>query len=201
MSLKLCRTAFDDPAWLFEVKHDGFRALAFIENGRCRLVSRNGQRFGEFRELEASVAQALRGRTAILDGEIVCLDAKGRSVFAELMALTASPFYYAFDVMWLDGQDWRQHPLFERKQLLLRLIERRKGRLLYVDHLPERGRSLYEVCCQWDLEGIVAKRKDSLYTTARAKTWLKIKNPSYSQAKGRHELFDGWRHGSNVTVK
>ena len=68
MPLKVCRPAFDDPAWLFEVKHDGFRALAFVEQGRCHLVSRNSHRFSEFRELEESIAQALHGHTAILDG-------------------------------------------------------------------------------------------------------------------------------------
>jgi bifunctional non-homologous end joining protein LigD len=76
------------------------------------------------------VAQALHGRTAILDGEIVCLDGKGRSVFADLMQRTHSPYFYAFDLLWLDGKDLRRRRLLERKQELLRLIERRKGRLL-----------------------------------------------------------------------
>ena len=84
-------------------------------------------------------------------------------------------------------------PLIERKQNLLRQIERRKGRVLYVDHLLERGKGLYEVAFQWDLEGIVAKRKDSRYVVSRSKPWLKIKNPDYSQADGRQELFESWR--------
>ena len=106
--------------------------------------------------------------------------------------------FYAFGLPWLDDNDWRQRPLLERKQELLRLIERRKGRLLYVDHLPERGKALYEVCCQWDLEGIVAKRKESRYVITRSKTWLQIKNPDYSRGKERQELFESWRTCSAV---
>jgi bifunctional non-homologous end joining protein LigD len=195
MAAKLCRKPFDSPDWLFEIKHDGFRALAYIADGKCQLRSRKGHRFSKFSELEESLASALRGHAAILDGEIVCLDGKGRSVFAGLMQRRHSPYFYAFDLLWLDGQDFRQRPLMERKQELLRLTERRRGRLLYVDHLLEQGCSLYEIACQWNLEGIIAKRKVSLYTATKkpSRTWLKIKNPNYSQAKGRKEMFDGSR--------
>jgi bifunctional non-homologous end joining protein LigD len=195
MAAKLCRKPFDSPDWLFEIKHDGFRALAYIAEGKCQLRSRNGHRFAKFAELEDSLGSALRGRTAILDGEIVCLDGKGRSVLADLMQGTHSPYFYAFDLLWLDNEDWRQRPLLERKQQLLRLTERRKGRLLYVDHLLQHGTGLFEIACEWDLEGIIAKRKTSPYiaTQKPSRTWLKIKNPNYSPGKGRKELFDGLR--------
>jgi bifunctional non-homologous end joining protein LigD len=130
MLARPCTKPFDDPAWLFEIKHDGFRALAFID-GHCLLVSRNGYRFSDFRELEDSISRALKGRTAILDGEIVCLDGKGRSVFAPLLDREGFPYFYAFDLLWLDGEDWRPRPLLERKQRLARLVSRHKGRLLY----------------------------------------------------------------------
>jgi bifunctional non-homologous end joining protein LigD len=93
----------------------------------------------------------------ILDGEILCLDGNGRSAFVDLMQRMHSPYFYAFDLLWSDHKDSQQRPLLERKQKLRRLIERRKGRLLYVDHLLEHGKALYEVCCQWGLKGIVAK--------------------------------------------
>src|ERR671914_1443021 len=93
IAAKLCREPFDSPDWLFEIKHDGFRALA--------------HRFSKFSELEESLAPALRGRFAILDGEIVCLDGKGRAVFSDLLHVRASPYFYAFDILWLDNDDWR----------------------------------------------------------------------------------------------
>jgi bifunctional non-homologous end joining protein LigD len=169
---------FDDPDWLFEVKHDGFRSIAFIKDGHCRLISRNGYRFSDFRDLEDCIAQAVKGHTAILDGEIVCLDGQGRSIFAPLIERQACPFFYAFDLLWLDGEDWRRRPLVERKTTLSRLIPRPYDRLAYLDHLEQQGRALYEAACGWDLEGIVAKRKDSRYISSRTRNWLKIKNPT-----------------------
>jgi DNA ligase 1 len=72
-------------------------------------------------------------------------------------------------------------------------IRRQSGRLLYLDHIEERGCAFYEAVCRMDLEGIVAKRKDSRYVGTRSRSWLKVKNPTYSQAEGRRELFDGWK--------
>lgn len=175
-----CREPFDHANWLFELKHDGFRAIAFIEDGHCRLISRNGCRFGDFSDLEDSIGQSLKGHTAALDGEIVCLDGNGRSVFKPLIERQAVPYYYAFDLLWFDGEDWRRRPLLERKATLSWLIRLPHGRLLYVDHLLEQGTALYEAVCRLDLEGIVAKRKDSGYVSTRTRIWLKIKNPSYS---------------------
>jgi bifunctional non-homologous end joining protein LigD len=184
---------FDDPTWLFEIKHDGFRALAYMADGRCRLRARDGHRFGDFRPLEKALAAALRGRDVILDGEIVCLDGKGRSVFADLIHRRTTPYFYAFDLLWLHGEDYRSRPLIERKQELARLIERRKGRLLYVDHIVGHGRSLYTEACEWDLEGILAKRKTSQYVMGKTGAWLTIKNAEYSQGKARRGPTEGWR--------
>src|SRR5437867_3912916 len=83
---------FDHPDWLYEVKFDGFRALAYIEDGKCRLVSRRRNEYKSFRELCVSIASHLNGHTAVLDGEIVCLDQFGRSQFYELMFRRGSPF-------------------------------------------------------------------------------------------------------------
>jgi ATP-dependent DNA ligase len=84
-----CHEPFDGEESLFEIKHDGFRALAFLEGGDCRLLSRNGHRFSGFGDLEESLAQTLRGHTAVLDSEIVCLD--GRVAPCSLRCSTDKP--------------------------------------------------------------------------------------------------------------
>jgi len=154
---------FDDPAWLFELKWDGFRAVAYIEAGACRLVSRNNHAFKTFVSLCEALAAAAGHHDMILDGEIVALDAAGRAQFYPLLYRRAEPHYYAFDCMWLDGRDLRRLPLLERKRILLGLVPHQPSRLLYVDHIAARGMDLFREVCQQDLEGIVAKRQDSVY--------------------------------------
>src|SRR5689334_6429304 len=96
MRLAVRREPFDHPDWLYELKFDGFRALAFIESGSCRLVSRNAHVYKSFPALCASLAQL--PREAILDGEIVCLDREGRPQFDKLFYRRGEPYFYAFDV-------------------------------------------------------------------------------------------------------
>src|SRR5439155_962105 len=85
---------FESPDYIYEIKFDGFRALAFIEDGLCRLVSRRNHVFRAFSELCDSIAQALKAESAVLDGEIVCLDDAGRSVFTDLMFRRGECFFY-----------------------------------------------------------------------------------------------------------
>jgi len=99
MTLTRQKEAFNHPDWLFEVKHDGFRAVAYVEDGKCKLVSRNGNTFQRFKELAKSVASTLESRSAIMDGEIVCLDENGHSLFYELMNGKGKPSFYAFDLL------------------------------------------------------------------------------------------------------
>ncbi|HZT29453.1 MAG TPA: RNA ligase family protein [Bryobacteraceae bacterium] len=180
---------FDHPDWLFELKWDGFRAVAYIEAGGGRLVSRNGNIFKSFPGLATSLAAAVGQHEAILDGEIVALDGSGRAQFYPLLHRRADPYFYAFDCLWLDGRDLRCLPLVKRKAILRRLVPRQPSRLLYVDHIDGRGVDLFREICRQDLEGIVAKQRDGVYDP-KAPTWIKIKNPDYSQAAGRHEFFD-----------
>ena len=114
--------AFDDPDWLFELKYDGFRALAFIDDGRCRLVSRNGKEFKSFGGLTLGLPHDLRPRSAVLDGEIVCLDRDGRPDFADLFYRRREPIFLAFDLLALSGDDLRHLPLVERKAELRRVL-------------------------------------------------------------------------------
>lgn len=193
------KDAFDDADWVFELKHDGFRALAHVDAARCWLVSRNQHRFDEFNALAKAIAKVVADRRAVIDGEIVCLDADGRPQFYELLARKGRPYYYAFDLLWLDGEDLRDEPLLERKAKLRSLVPERDSRLLYVDHIESSGIALFERVCQMDLEGIIAKRKMGLYREGT--TWYKIKNAAYSQAEGRGELFDRRRSRPGLAPK
>src|SRR5450755_3211526 len=113
---KLARSLepFDDKDWLFELKHDGFRSLAYLENGQCRLVSRRRNTYKSFEVLKEALS-GLSAQSAILDGEIVALDSSGVSQFKELLYRRGRAVFFAFDLVWLEGVDLRQTPLVERK--------------------------------------------------------------------------------------
>jgi bifunctional non-homologous end joining protein LigD len=187
--MRLTRIAkpFDDPDYLFELKHDGFRAIAYIEAGECKLVSRNSNQFKSFVSLKESLGK-MPLKNAVLDGEVVCLDANGISQFNELMSRKGKPVFYAFDLLWLNGEDLRSLPLIERKQRLYELVQgSRCDAVIYAQHIEGLGIGLFEEICARDLEGIVAKRKRGVYKN-NGLGWKKIKNPKYSQAEGRHDL-------------
>jgi bifunctional non-homologous end joining protein LigD len=187
--MRLARVAkpFDHVDYVFELKHDGFRCVAYIEDGECKLVSRNLRSFKLFESLKKSLA-TLPVKNAILDGEIICLDREGVSRFNELMSRKGKPVFYAFDLVWLDGDDLRQEHLIERKRRLYDLVTRASSsRLIYAQHIDGSGTAFFEEICKRDLEGIVAKRKRGVYRDD-GRGWLKIKNRAYSQAEGRHDL-------------
>src|SRR6266481_80409 len=177
---------FSDPNWLFEIKWDGVRALARIENGASALRSRNSIDFTKRYPELASLSDALAARQAILDGEIVALDAQGHSNFERLQErmhvrapgenlVTHMPVvYFAFDLLYCDGYDLREAPLLERKQLLQRLLYTSE-RFRYADHQLEHGKELFTLAEQNGLEGIVAKRADSPYVSDRSAYWVKLK--------------------------
>lgn len=182
---------FDAEAFVFEPKMDGFRALAYVEGHHCRLVSRNGHRFKSWPQLAEEVAHAVRVHRIVLDGEICCLDADGRSNFNALLFRREWPYFYAFDVLSVDGRDLSALPLVERKRILLSVMPTVGGRLLYLDHVEARGLDLYRAACESDLEGIVGKwSRGSYQTDGRCTSWVKVKNPAYSQIVDRHALFE-----------
>ncbi len=202
--------AFDDPDWLFEIKWDGYRAVAFIEDGRVRLVSRSQNDLtAQFSEL-ASSPQFVKAQRAILDGEIVALDDEGRPSFSLMQQRTGFQpgkrrlprregvpvLYYAFDLLYLDGLDLRRVALEQRKQLLQERIE--NGEVVHFsDHYPEKGLDLLEAARQRGLEGIVAKKRNSAYQEKRSTDWLKIKITQrqecviggYTDPEGSREYF------------
>src|SRR5215831_2699569 len=117
MRLRLVREPFDHPDYIFELKHDGFRAIAYLQNGESKLVSRNQRNLG-FETLKRSLAK-LPVENAILDGEVICVDAQGVSQFNQLLSRKGEPVFYAFNLLWLDGKDLRQMPLSsERSETL-----------------------------------------------------------------------------------
>ena len=122
---------------------------------------------------------------------IVCLDAGGRSNFHKLLFRRDWPFFYAFDLLELESEDLRRAPLHERKRRLRAIMPCIESRLLYVDHLERRGCDLFAAACAHDLEGIVGKWAAGPYETDGVSTsWVKIKNPAYSQMVVRRELFE-----------
>jgi bifunctional non-homologous end joining protein LigD len=179
---------FDSPEWLFEIKWDGYRAIAFIEDGRVRLVSRNQNdltaRYPELKDL----SQFIQATQAIVDGEIVALDDEGRPSFSLMqqrtgfrngkhrtVARTDVPvLYYAFDLLYLDGYDLRRVNLEDRKRVLQSIVASGDS-LRYSDHYEEQGKALFNVAKEKGLEGILAKKRNSCYLEQRSREWLKIK--------------------------
>jgi bifunctional non-homologous end joining protein LigD len=179
---------FDSPDWLFEIKWDGYRAIAFIDDGRVRLVSRNQNDLSaQFPEL-SRLSQYLKARRAVLDGEITALDDEGRPSFSLMQQRTGfrpgkprlgrrdgvPVVYYVFDLLYLDDFDLRRVPLERRTELLReRLTDGEVVR--FSDHHGENGVALFEAARQRKLEGILAKKRASFYEESRSREWLKIK--------------------------
>jgi bifunctional non-homologous end joining protein LigD len=126
---------------------------------------------------------------AVLDGEIVCLDRNGCPQFDSLLYRRGESHFYAFDVPYLDGRDLRNRPLIERKRILRGIVPRSESRLLYLSPIDTRGSDLFREVCRRDLEGIVAKWKHGACLSGDQTSWVKIKNPAYSQGIGRWEHF------------
>ena len=166
---------FSHPDWLFELKWDGFRSLVRIEQGKCRLISRNGNEFESFRTLNESLRDELNGRSVVIDGEVVCLSDAGKPEFRDLLFRRGEPRFVAFDLLWCDGQDLRYSSLTERKHRLRSIVPTRNERFLYCDHVEHDGEGLFRLACEHDLEGIVAKLKSVPYLPNQA-SWLKIRN-------------------------
>jgi bifunctional non-homologous end joining protein LigD len=143
MPLVAIPTPFDHPDWVFELKHDGFRALAHIEGHRCTLVSRRRHVYRQFPMLAEELADAVRAGSCVLDGEIVCLAPDGPSVFNRLLFRRDWPIFIAFDVLSIEGEDVRGRSLLQRKRRLRAIMPRIDSRLVYMDHVVGRGSDLF----------------------------------------------------------
>ena len=151
-------------------------------------MSRNGNEFRSFTDLNLALPLECRAERAVLDGEIVCLDKKGNLQFRNLLFRRGEPRFYAFDLLSYSGEDLRYFPLTDRKHRLRGLLPREAERLLYCDHIEERGEHSFRLVSKRDLEGIVAKRKFGPYLPDAK--WSKIRNRNYSQWVGREKLFE-----------
>ena len=171
------REPFDDPDWIFEPKYDGFRGLAYSSGSGCEIRSRRDIPLRRFDDLWSRLSEVLRGREAILDGEIVSLDRKGKPVFDSLVRRQGFIAFAAFDLLWLDGRDLRGEPLVSRKELLGSLLPEDTGPLYKVLAIEEHGRALFGAARRMDLEGIVAKRKVDRYQPGTV--WYRIANPAH----------------------
>jgi bifunctional non-homologous end joining protein LigD len=181
---------FDDRRWIFELKYDGYRALAHVFGRKPQLVSRNGRRYVGFDDLRDEIELELNADSAVLDGEIVCFDDRGRPQFADLVRRRGRPAFVAFDLLWLNGRDVRGLTLLRRKTLLRAIVPEGSRTIVYAHHVKGQGRPLFHAICQHDLEGIVAKLARGRYEPLAPTTWVKIKNPTYSQAERHHHLFE-----------
>jgi len=192
MRLSRRSAPFNSDDFIFELKIDGFRSLAFVENGQCDLLSRNENTFHNFKHFTQWIGENLRVANAVLDGEIACVDQYGRSVFNDLLFRRRECVFFAFDLLFLDGDDLRNVPLVERKARLKKLLRRKRSRVLYVDHVEFRGQKFFQKVCELDLEGNRCEAEGLVLSSTEKplRDWIKIKNPQYCQAEGRYELFD-----------
>lgn len=168
---------FDNPDWLFEIKWDGFRCLAYVNNGKASLRSRSNLSYNKTFE---PIVEALQEWSvdAVLDGEIVVLNEEGKADFEALQNYGNSPnqniVYYVFDLLWFNGISLLDSPLEKRKELLQKILPEH-SRIRFSDSIEEIGVDFFEVAKQNELEGIVAKKKASLYLPGkRTNDWLKI---------------------------
>jgi bifunctional non-homologous end joining protein LigD len=180
----LAETAPDGDDWLHEIKFDGYRLLARIEQGRTQLFTRNGHDWtARFRE-QAERLNALPVQKAMLDGELVAMCDDGASDFRRLQEAishkqTDKLVFQVFDLIHLDGYDLTATPLIDRKQVLQLLIQAAgytaNDRIRYSDHIRGQGPGFTEQACTLGLEGVVSKRVDAPYRSGRGRRWLKIK--------------------------
>ena len=183
---QLASAATEPPAgdgWMHEIKFDGYRTIAMITDGRVRLLTRNGHDWTERYGALADAFLPLGCRSAVLDGEVVVLDAGGVSRFEALQAALAASethrlIFYAFDLAYLNGWDLTGVPLQKRKALLEKLLAPvvdDDTAIQVSDHVVGQGSDVFDQACAHELEGVVSKRIDSTYTNRRSRTWLKVK--------------------------
>lgn len=185
MLATLTPDAFDDPDWQFEIKWDGYRALAYTGIGTVQLRSRNNK---SFNQKFAAIAQELQTWPvkAVFDGEIVVISSSGTSDFSALQQWHIKQegrlVYYVFDLLWLEGADLRNEPLTKRRELLRKILPE-NGIIRYSDSIDTYGINFYRTAQQNGLEGIIAKQKSSPYLYGkRTSNWYKIKTELRQEA-------------------
>ena len=200
MMARLHDAPFDDPDWLFEIKWDGYRAIAEIGASVTKLYSRNGLSFEQdYPEIFAAL-NALK-TDAVIDGEIVAFDDENNPKFQLLQNAGSNGrqlVYYVFDCLYLDGKSIEHLPLTERKKLLKNLLPKESDSIHFCDHVTGAGIDFFRVAEQRGLEGIIAKRANSIYAEgSRSPDWLKVKHlhtdeaiiAGFTEPKGARQYF------------
>ena len=178
MLATLVDESFSDTGWQFELKLDGYRTLAYLKSGKVDLRSRKNNSFNKQFDTVAN-ALAEWKIDAVIDGEVVVLNEEGRPDFNKIQLWDTERqghlVYYVFDLLWIDGVNIMNEPLYRRREILRELMPE-SGVIRYSDHIDDIGNEFFDLARKNSLEGIVAKKKDSVYLPgARARTWLKIK--------------------------
>ncbi|MBV8214504.1 MAG: non-homologous end-joining DNA ligase [Verrucomicrobia bacterium] len=180
MVAESAKAAFDSPDWIFEIKLDGYRAITVFDSaGEAHLWSRNGLPLEAKFPALANAVSKLKLRSTILDGEVVALDENGIPRFQLLQRFQKQPkaptLYYVFDVLWYKGEDLTGKSILERRSVLERILKPTAG-IQLGNYVEDEGKALFELTKERGMEGIIAKRKDSIYRPGkRSSDWLKIK--------------------------
>jgi bifunctional non-homologous end joining protein LigD len=167
--------------WLYELKYDGYRILAYLDGNGVRLMTRNGQDYtAKFKRIADALLDWSRGKTMVLDGEVVVLDKAGKTDFQALQGFVKSPkgqqlTYILFDLLAFSGKDLRREALIDRKGKLESLMAEGHPSLHYSHHTDGEGRDIFVAACQAEREGIICKKGKSMYSGTRNGDWLKVK--------------------------
>jgi bifunctional non-homologous end joining protein LigD len=189
---------FDEEGWLYEVKWDGYRALGFVNKNKVELKSRNDKSFND-KFYPVTKALSKWKINAVVDGEIVVVGENGISSFGDLQNWRSEAdgelFYYVFDILWYEGKNLTQLPLIDRKAILKAVLP--KDAVVHEsDYFEAPGIEFFEQAKKIGLEGIIAKKTDSVYNSGeRSREWLKIK------ANKRQEMVIGGYTVNDNTVK
>ena len=164
--------------WISEIKFDGFRLVARRAQGQVRLFTKQGYDYSRRYPLIVEALRRLRVSSIVVDGEAVCFGEDGSHDFNALWdnSRDETVTLCAFDLLELNGEDWRDKPLIERKRRLRRLLTKDRDGLRYVEHLRIEPATIFEHVCNLGLEGIVCKRVDLPYESGPSKRWIKVKN-------------------------
>jgi bifunctional non-homologous end joining protein LigD len=195
MTARVVHALPEGDQWIYEVKFDGYRALLMKHGEQVRLRSRNDKDLTRAYPSIGAAALRLNADSVVLDGEVVAVDARGHPSFQALQHRAAHPGYavvfYAFDVIHLDGRDLTRLPLGDRKALLPGIIE---GSSILLSHaLPGTAAQVIDAVQRLGLEGVVAKRKDSIYHAGlRTDAWRKLKLD-----KQQEFVIGGYRPGAH----
>jgi len=200
MLATLVDQAFDEPGWTYEIKWDGYRALAYIKNESVQLISRNNKPFTE-KFYPISRELSTWKMNAVLDGEIIVINEQGIADFGGLQNWRSEAdghlIFYVFDILWYDGKNVMSLSLTDRRKLLESILPSRNPSVRISAEVDANGIELFDVASKMGLEGIIAKKNDSIYSPGlRSKEWLKIKTEKRQEA-----IICGYTKNENTTKK